>query len=210
MNRIFKIILTVVTVISLGLLLYFEGGLITTKHCTTSWLFAPLEKIKVKILGPSTILLLAVTSNFYIKSKREKLIVFSSFSIAIVGLTLTTLNLLDKSEKTIYRGDFGLQPFYLYLDDGSKDYILEYTWPFGKSTIVGHFEKTANNVELDRDIVEALNLKGIQFEKPIISLNLEEMKKKKKKIAVANTVYSKQGVRWITKVQCNLQSPPNR
>ena len=162
--------------ILLGLLLYFEVGLIITKHYTTAF-FDPLEKTNVKILGALTFLLIAVTSNFYIKTNRGKLIVTSSFLIVIVGLTLTTLNSLDKSEKTIYRQDFGLQAYHLYLDHESKDYILEYTWPFGKSTLVGHFEKTANNIKFDRNIVEALNLKGFQYEDPIISLDLEHMKK---------------------------------
>ena len=168
--------MTTVTVFLLGLLLYLEGGLIITKHYTIAF-FDPLEKTNVKILGALTILLITVTSNFYLKTNRKKMIVFSFFFIVVVGLTLSTLNLLDKSEKTIYRQDLGLQAYYLYLNDESKDYILEYTWPFGKSTLVGHFERNANNIELDRDIVETLNLKGVQYEEPIKNLNLEHMKK---------------------------------
>ena len=176
MNLILKIILTVVTVILLGLLLYFEIGLIITKHYTTAFI-DPLEKTNVKILGVIAILLIAVISNLYLKTKRGKLIVASSFFIVIIGLTTTTLSFLDKSDKTIYRQDLGLQAYYLYLNNETEDYILEYTWPFGKSTLVGHFKKTDSNIELDKDIIEALNLKGFQHEEPIISLNLEHMKK---------------------------------
>lgn len=86
MNRLLKIILTIVTVILLGLLLYLEGGLIITSHYTTAF-FDPLEKSNVKIFGALTVILIAVTSNFYFKTKREKWVVFSFFFIAIVGLT---------------------------------------------------------------------------------------------------------------------------
>lgn len=178
MSRFLKILLTVTTVILLGLLLYFEVGLITTKKYTTAF-FDPLEKTNVKILGALTVLLIGVTSRFYLKTRRMKLIVSSFLFTVIFGLTIATLNFLDKSEKTVYRQDLGLKAYYLYLNNDSKDYILEYTWPFGKSTLVGHFERTENTIKLDRNIVKALNLKGVQYEEPIMSLNLEHMKKLK-------------------------------
>lgn len=176
MNRVLKISLNFITVLVVGFLLYFELELLITRHYTAIFI-DPLDITNLAWFGTLALVLISAFGMVNFKSKQKKFI-FLGISITLITVSsLLSLMLLNKRGRTVYRQDLGLKAYYLYLSE-KGDYILEYTWPFGKSIIIGHYKQNGSEIRFDKDIVEALYLKkGNQYQEPIRSLDLRDMKK---------------------------------
>ncbi len=70
----------------------------------------------------------------------------------LVNMRLNTKNHL------IYRQDLGIQTVYLYLSNNSNKYILDYLYPFGKTTLIGTYFRNNEVIYLDKNLNQSLNI----------------------------------------------------
>jgi len=176
MERLLKILLGITTTITVGIILYFEIGFLIT-HKYTAAFVDPLKAFNMIILGTISIIHIFLLSYTILKNPKVRNITVLLLSGLIICCSAITYNVLDKKDKTLYREDLGLQAYYLYLDNNSDRYILEYTWPFGKSTIFGRYKQEGTVIFLDKDLVTEFDLKLIDSQTSLDLKFMEEINK---------------------------------
>ncbi|WP_146201795.1 hypothetical protein [Sediminitomix flava] len=77
----------------------------------------------------------------------------------ILGVDYLTLSSLNKAGCSVYRQDLGLQALYIYVDKVSDRYIIDYIYPFGKSTIIGTYTQSGEVVKLDKNLTDFFGLR---------------------------------------------------
>lgn len=164
--------------LSIGFII-FEIKFIMTEKYTTGFIdFA--GKVNIILIPILLIILMIVLGLKTFKRKPFFIIVILIFSLFLIVPSFITRQRLNTKNLTLYRQDLGLQAFYLYLDKKNNHYILVYTYPFGKKTIIGQYTTKDSKIYFDKDIKTNLELNGDQFEtKEIKSIDLNKMEKLK-------------------------------
>jgi len=133
--------------------------------------------INIILIPLFLIILTTIQVVFIIKTKFTRLVLISIISITLFVFTYFVREKINKTNLIAYRQDIGLQAFYLYIDKKSNDYILDYTYPFGKKTIIGLYSLNNSIIILDKDLKLCFEfdeyLKGLNSN----SLDLNKMNK---------------------------------
>jgi len=168
-----KISAFMATVLTICLFFVEIKFLLTEKYKT---LFINLfDKTNLLILSIVVIALTIFFANKLVRNRFTRNCIFITLPIMSFGLTYLVIKKLDTSNKTTFRQDLGLQAYYLYLDETSKQYILNYTYPFGKTTIIGDYKQNDSIIYFDKDLKSSFEL---DYELPNSnSLNINKMDK---------------------------------
>ena len=176
MKNIIKISIFLITIVLTILFLTKEIIFLLTEMYTSSF-FDLFGSINIVLIPLILVVLTIIQVLLIIKTKLTRLIVISFISILLFAFTYFVSEKLNKTNLIAYRQDLGLQAFYLYIDKESNDYILVYTYPFGKKTIIGHYTLNNSIIILDKDLKLCFELGEYFKELNSNSIDLNKMNK---------------------------------
>ena len=106
-----------------------------------------------------------------------KIVLFFVLPLTTIILTLVIREKLDTTNLSEYRKDLGLQAYYLYLNESENRFILYYTYPFGKTTIIGNYIEKDSIIHFDKDLKSCFNLQNGQTGFKTSTLDIRDLTK---------------------------------
>jgi hypothetical protein len=152
-----RILAFVIGVLCTGLLYAETRFLLTGKYRAV--FVDQFEHRNLLILSVLIVIIGVLTTIHLVKNRPIRSVIILALPIIIYLMTYFVIKRLDKSGKTLFRQDLGMQAFYLYLDDAKKIYIFDYTYPLGKTTIIGEYKQNDSIIYLDKDVRSSFEIK---------------------------------------------------
>ena len=176
MKNILKKIAFISTIVLTIWFITLEIKFLVTEKYTVSF-FDIFSEINIILISIALIILTVIQIKNNIKIKITRYLLISLISVLLTVFTYSVRKHLNKTNLIMYNQDLGLQSFYLYIDEKKNNYILDYTYPLGKVTIIGKYKKKETIIFFDKNLKSNFKMSDYFTGLKTNSLNLKFMTK---------------------------------